>query len=231
MKEYKTASEVATSEKAEDKIVLIKVTEKTRERIKQLGIKGDTYEVIISKLLSKAMNPPLTIATPPPKAIDDITDATGTNIFERLEDASIEILSKIEFIAAIRHIGWITYQIAAGQQYNQEINKDQWQSLIDGVQSMLKNPHITPEKNHDNWMQMKATQGWTYGKVKDFGKKTHPDLVPYDKLPEIEKRKDIANGISHRLALELWNALHDPRFKVMIESKDSISEGGKKRVG
>jgi len=43
--------------------------------------------------------------------------------------------------------------------------------------------------------------------VKDFDKKTHPDLVPYDDLPEIEKRKDLADMTSHRMALALWDSL------------------------
>jgi len=117
------------------------------------------------------------------------------------------MIDKAEFIAAIRHIGWVTYQIAAGQPYNEEINKDQLESLIDGVEFMLLHPDISPEENHDNWMRAKVAQGWVYGEVKDFEKKTHPDLVPFEELPDIEKRKDIANSVSHRLALELWGKI------------------------
>lgn len=118
-----------------------------------------------------------------------------------------KMMEKIEFIAEVRHIAWVAYQIAAGQPYNEEINKDQYESLLDGVKFMLENPSITPKENHDNWMKMKITQGWTFGEVKSFEKKTHPDLVPFDELPEIEKRKDIADGVSHRLALKLWNRI------------------------
>ena len=116
-------------------------------------------------------------------------------------------MNEVEFIAAVRHIGWITYQIAAEQPYNEEINDDQHKSLIDGVIFVLENPNITPEENHENWMRMKFEQGWKYGDVKDFDKKTHPDLVPYEALPNIEKRKDTADNVSHRLALELWNRI------------------------
>jgi len=116
-------------------------------------------------------------------------------------------MNKINFIAAIRHIGWVTYQIAADQEYNEEINDDQLESLLDGVEYQLNYPDKTPEENHENWLEMKYDQGWEYGPVKDFDKKTHPDLVPYDDLPEIEKRKDLADMTSHRMALALWDSL------------------------
>lgn len=37
----------------EDKIVLIKVRDSTRERLKKAGIKGETYDTIIKRLLEK----------------------------------------------------------------------------------------------------------------------------------------------------------------------------------
>ncbi|MBM4275973.1 MAG: RyR domain protein [Deltaproteobacteria bacterium] len=43
---------------------------------------------------------------------------------------------------------------------------------------------------HDRWMAEKRAAGWTYGPVKDAGKKTHPSLLPWEELPEEEKDKD-----------------------------------------
>lgn len=114
-------------------------------------------------------------------------------------------MKREEFIAAIRHVGWVSYQIAVGQPYNEEINKDQFDSLLDGVAFMDANPDITPEENHNNWMRMKITQGWVYGEVKDFDKKIHPDLVPFGELPVVEQRKNINTFAVHRLAVELWD--------------------------
>lgn len=37
----------------DDKIVVIKVTWKTRERLKSIGKKGDTYEDVISRMLDE----------------------------------------------------------------------------------------------------------------------------------------------------------------------------------
>ena len=40
----------------EDKIVLIKVRDSTREALKKRGIKGETYDTIIKRLLEGAGN-------------------------------------------------------------------------------------------------------------------------------------------------------------------------------
>ena len=117
-------------------------------------------------------------------------------------------MNKIGFIANVRHIAWVSSQIAAGHEYNEEINEDQLKSLEDGIGFMLKHPYATPRENHENWMRMKNIQGWVYGAINDFENKTHPDLVPFDQLPEIEKRKDAADIIAHRLGIELWDSIH-----------------------
>lgn len=130
-------------------------------------------------------------------------------------------IGKVEFIARIRHIAWISYQIAAGQPYNAEMNKDQMHSLIDGVYYLWEHPEATAETNHENWMRMKIEQGWKYGEEKDFEAKTHPDLVPYDELPEIEKRKDKADMIIHMEAERLWAELkHQKTKKDLMRNKN-----------
>jgi len=118
-------------------------------------------------------------------------------------------MKRENFIARIRHIGWVAYQIAAGQPYNEQINEDQLTSLLDGIRFRDEHPDNTPEQNHDNWMRMKIEQGWVYGEIKDFDKKTHPDLVPFDELPEVEQRKDINDATVHRLASELWDTISE----------------------
>ena len=118
-------------------------------------------------------------------------------------------MDKIEFIAAVRHASWVTYQIAVGQPYNEVINDDQLESLMDGVCFALDNPDITSEENHNNWMKAKILQGWIYGQVKDFDKKTHPDLIPFNDLPDVEKLKDVVDGTAHRMALNLWNKMNE----------------------
>jgi hypothetical protein len=118
-------------------------------------------------------------------------------------------MNREEFIVAIRHIGWVYYQVAAGQLYNEIPNEDQTKSLLDGVIYADKHPDMTPAQNHDNWMKMKASQGWVYGPVKDFEKKTHPDMIPFAELPDIEKGKDVADYVGHRMASNLWDKMEE----------------------
>lgn len=64
------------------------------------------------------------------------------------------------------------------------------QSAIDGVQAIVNDPTMTPEKSHNNWMRWKESSGWVFGEVKDEEAKTHPCMVPYNELPEDERVKD-----------------------------------------
>ena len=43
---------------------------------------------------------------------------------------------------------------------------------------------------HDLWAQERLAQGWTYGPARDDSRKQHPCLVPYEQLPESEKKYD-----------------------------------------
>ena len=46
------------------------------------------------------------------------------------------------------------------------------------------------ENVHDVWAQGRISEGWTFGEVKDFEKKTTPLLVPYEALADSEKDYD-----------------------------------------
>lgn len=84
-----------------------------------------------------------------------------------------------------------------------EVNKDDtqkdwgeaeaWQreSAIKGVEFRIKNPKAKSDAQHNAWMKDKIENGWIYGKVKDAKKKTHPCLVPFNKLPAFQQQKDI----------------------------------------
>ncbi|MEL6569436.1 MAG: RyR domain-containing protein [Pseudomonadota bacterium] len=64
------------------------------------------------------------------------------------------------------------------------------ESTLESVDFVLAHPNADDLKQHDQWMEQKRRDGWVYGDVKDEKKKTHPMLVPFEKLPEMEKRKD-----------------------------------------
>ena len=66
----------------------------------------------------------------------------------------------------------------------------QHESTIDGVEHALTYPEAGPEDSHQNWWAGKIADGWTCGPVKDPVAKTHPCMVPYDQLPEFQRKKD-----------------------------------------
>lgn len=48
----------------------------------------------------------------------------------------------------------------------------------------------SPEELHGSWMQAYFAMGWVYGDTYSREQKTHPDLVPYAKLGQLERDKD-----------------------------------------
>ena len=44
--------------------------------------------------------------------------------------------------------------------------------------------------NHDVWARQRMNEGWRFGALRDAEQKTHPDLIPYEDLPESEKEYD-----------------------------------------
>ncbi len=47
-----------------------------------------------------------------------------------------------------------------------------------------------PERLHDDWVKAYEKMGWVYGDERDPIKKTHPDMVPYWDLGQLERDKD-----------------------------------------
>lgn len=48
----------------------------------------------------------------------------------------------------------------------------------------------SPEELHGSWMQSYFSMGWKYGEAYNREEKTHPDLVPYSNLHQLERDKD-----------------------------------------
>lgn len=49
---------------------------------------------------------------------------------------------------------------------------------------------FSPEELHKSWMEAYFAMGWVYGESYDLEKHTHPDLVPYAQLGQLERDKD-----------------------------------------
>lgn len=62
------------------------------------------------------------------------------------------------------------------------------QSVIEGVR--LARDGCTPERHHQAWMDYRLARGWTYGPEKDPAARTHPCLVPWERLPLAERDKN-----------------------------------------
>lgn len=52
------------------------------------------------------------------------------------------------------------------------------------------NRSSSPEELHGSWVQAYIDMGWKYGPHRDVEKKTHPDMVPYAELGQLERDKD-----------------------------------------
>lgn len=48
----------------------------------------------------------------------------------------------------------------------------------------------SPEELHGSWVQAYETNGWVYGEEYDREARTHPDMVPYADLEQLEQDKD-----------------------------------------
>jgi len=60
------------------------------------------------------------------------------------------------------------------------------------------------QNNHDHWARKRIEEGWRYGVERNDRKKEHPDLVPYEQLPESEKeydRKTVIEAVKAIIAL------------------------------
>lgn len=49
---------------------------------------------------------------------------------------------------------------------------------------------LLAKNTHENFVQLRMNEGWTYGPFRDDFKKTNPTLVPYDELPKEEQEYD-----------------------------------------
>lgn len=62
------------------------------------------------------------------------------------------------------------------------------QNVILGVRNARHG--FTPAEHHQAWVDDKIAHGWRYGAEKDPERKTHPCLVPFDRLPSEQQDKN-----------------------------------------
>ncbi len=101
--------------------------------------------------------------------------------------------TKIEFIAKACHEANRVWCQANGddtQKHWQDAEQWQRDSAILGVKFRTENPNAGHDAQHNAWMSDKVKDGWVYGEVKDAEAKTHPCIVPFDELPDFQRKKD-----------------------------------------
>ena len=116
-------------------------------------------------------------------------------------------MTDLSVIARVVHEAIRAFQQGLGEPAAEPWDKaEAWQreSTLAGVRFRIENPDAPPSAQHDQWAEEKRAAGWIYGTVKDAGGKTHPSLVPFDALPESERRKDalfaaIVRALSDRI--------------------------------
>lgn len=104
---------------------------------------------------------------------------------ETLRDAEID---GTDFLKAWKASG--NYMVTASQEANgynpQPIDVED----IDLDADLEELTEAIAENAHDIWARARMDEGWTYGPVRNDALKQHPDLVPYNELPEGEKEYD-----------------------------------------
>jgi hypothetical protein len=69
-----------------------------------------------------------------------------------------------------------------------EAFRSQFLDVID----MMTGPDrkTSPADLHADWVHAYEAMGWRHGPVRDAAARTHPDMVPYDELGQLEQDKD-----------------------------------------
>ncbi len=100
---------------------------------------------------------------------------------------------EFEEIAEVCHEAYRAYCASIGdnsQKSWKAITPRERSNTLDAIYWLLDNPKATGKKMHDAWVRNKKNCGWKYGPVKSEENKTHPCMVPYDKLGPRQKKKD-----------------------------------------
>lgn len=63
-------------------------------------------------------------------------------------------------------------------------------SKVELPKELLELTEMIAENVHETWAKGRINDGWVYGEERDDEKKTHPCLIPYDSLSELEKEYD-----------------------------------------
>lgn len=81
-------------------------------------------------------------------------------------------------------------------------------SRIEMPQDLLGLADTLARNVHETWALERINQGWEYGPERNDARKLHPCLVPYDELPDSEKKFD------HITAMETLKVIIGLGYKI-----------------
>lgn len=100
---------------------------------------------------------------------------------------------EVEQIAEVCHEANRAYCLSHNDKSHKPWKETSWstkQSAIAGVVYLIENPEASLAGLHQHWLDTRKREGWVYGEEKDELAKTHPCMLPYEELPELQKKKD-----------------------------------------
>jgi len=75
--------------------------------------------------------------------------------------------------------------------------------LVELPAGLLELTEVLAKNTHEVWAQQRFAEGWKYGARRNDACKEHPFLIPYEALPENEKRYDRNTAIETLKAVVL----------------------------
>jgi hypothetical protein len=103
------------------------------------------------------------------------TRQTWEQLPEAVKDANRQQASRIQFL--LKEAGYRIYPLQDWDVDKQLFSKTE-------IEKMAR-------LEHDLWRRTKEADDWVYGKQRDEKSRTHPDLVPWNDLPEGEQEKNL----------------------------------------
>ncbi|WP_033345559.1 RyR domain-containing protein [Catenuloplanes japonicus] len=98
--------------------------------------------------------------------------------------------ASIDVISWVCHAANRAFQQAMGDARPSAEEPEEWERAATEASVRRVLAGATPAQLHADWCDLKYRDGWRYGPDKDPVARTHPCLVPYDRLPDAERRKD-----------------------------------------
>lgn len=143
------------------------------------------------------------------------------NMFIRIENLLICVRDEVDDLSYHNLLNIMGFPIDYKLIYNYkegEENMDYKPKPVDTndiklSQDIMNLAEELAENNHDIWAIERINEGWKYGTVRDDKYKTSPCLIPYEELPESEKKYD------RNTAIETLKLIEKLGYKIVKEDK------------